>query len=362
MIASAVRRRSAKLIASAGLVLLIAGCSFAGQQGKGSDPIDQPPADVESQMLQQTEQAAASASSVAIADGLTVYLQDRHGFVAPMTLSQPQADDGKTSRSPEETAIAWMTADPKLAMQLPPGFTPILPQGTKIKAVRKDLANGVVTIDFASPLPTIAASQERKVVEALVWTMTELPGVEKVRLELDGKPLTSLPSGLPIASVLTRDMGINLEQAAGVKASRSMAVTLYFSAKTAEGEGYFVPVTRLVDRQPDRARAALNELIKGPSDTKKLEPVLVSDTSVEQLSVLSDTVVVKLQEKGWVPKAPVPEVPADMMQALVLTMTEATKAPKVQLALNGNTELLDTDNRSYAQPVTRPTQINALAR
>ncbi|MBB6672324.1 GerMN domain-containing protein [Cohnella nanjingensis] len=362
MISNAMRSRSAKLLASAGLALVIAGCSFTGTQGAKTEPIDQPPADVESQMLQATEQQPASAG---VADGLTVYLQDRNGFVAPMTLSRPQSEnlESEGAASPEETALSWMTADPKLAQQLPPGFTPILPQGTKIKSVDKDLETGIVTIDFASPLPAIPASQERKAVEALVWTMTELPGVEKVRLELDGKPLTAMPaSGLPLASVLTRDMGINLEQAAGVQASRSMAVTLYFSAKTAEGEGYFVPVTRLVERQTDRARAALNELIKGPSDTKKLDPVLVAGTSVEQLSVLSDTVVVKLQEKGWAPKLPVPEVPADMMQALVLTMTEATKAPKVQLALNGNTELLDSDNRSYAQPVTRPTQINALSR
>lgn len=345
-----------KMLASVLLLLpLIAACSQNTGTDSGAAAIDPPPANVQDTMLQA---AAGNANSEA-KDGITVYLLDHNGYVSPMTLRTKP--DENSQRSPAEVAVVWMTADKQLADQLPPGFSPILPEGTKINSIKQDTDDRSITIDFAAPFPAMNPAHERKMLEALVWTMTELPGIDKLKLTVAGKTLNKLPaSGVPVGDALTRSLGINLEHEKGVQINRSMGVTLYFSARSNDGEGYFVPVTRLIDRKPDRARAALEQLIQGPLDTETLQPVLASDKiSVEQLSQLEDTVHVSLKDSEWQEQSP---VPAEMMEALVLTMTEVTGAPQVRVVMNGNDSLMDSDQRSYAQPVTRPTAINALKR
>jgi germination protein M len=227
-------------------------------------------------------------------------------------------------------------------------------------SVKLDTDTGTASIDFAAPLAGMTASQERQMIEAVVWTMTELPGIDKVRLTAAGKPIRVLPSSnLPVDEELTRGIGINLEPTQGLKMSRSMAVTLYFAARSENGDGYFVPVTRLIARSKDRMGAALGELIKGPSDKTALQPVLNADISVESLSQMADTVNVSLHEDGWSPDT---TVPSEMMEALVLTMTETTGAPQVKVAMNGDDTFLDSDQRAYDRPVTRPTAVNLLKR
>lgn len=335
------------------LLPLLSACNLGSKPNQeGALRIDPPPSSIEAAMLQEMAAAALSVGN----DVVTVYLLDRNGYLAPMSLKLE--NNPSVTESSAATAIAWMTVNKQLADQLPSGFEAVLPEGTMVSSITEK--QGTINIDFAAPFPSIVASRERTVIEALVWTLTELPGINKVKLSVAGQPIRSLPSsGLLIDSSLTRGLGINLEMEKGVQINRSMAVTLYFSAQSAEGEGYFVPVTRLINRQKDPAKAALEQLILGPQNLKTLNRVLTSDMTIEQLSRMADTVNVSLRDADWTPKSP---VPAEMMEAIVLTLTEATGAPQVRVVMNGDDSLMDSDERTYDHPVTRPTNVNALSR
>ncbi|MBO9598260.1 MAG: GerMN domain-containing protein [Cohnella sp.] len=344
-----------KMAASVLLLLpLIAACTQNGSNDGQQAAIDPPPTDIENTMLQEAGGAADNAS--ASLDQLTVYLMDRNGYLAPMTLGVNLT--GESTGEVAEEALAWMTSDKKLEGQLPEGFKAILPAGLKVEGINVDETAGLMNIDFAGPMPGMIAADERHLLEAIVWTMTELPGINKVKLSVDGQPLRNLPSSrMPVYDILTRAIGINVEQAKGVDINRSMAVTLYFSSQSEAGEGYFVPVTRVIERTPDRARAALEQLIKGPSDKTALQPVFQTAMTIEQLSLLADTVNVSLKDQDLKTKS---EVPADMMEALVLTMSEATGAPQVRVVMNGDDSFLDSKDRPYDQPVLRPSIVNSL--
>ncbi|MBN2984915.1 MULTISPECIES: GerMN domain-containing protein [Cohnella] len=404
------RSRYAKLLAVAVLIPLAA-CGLGDLGSQSSNPIDPPPAELERQMIQAAEAGlqaptgtgepetpavaqpegepgaqtetpadsqigaqaasgngapsgsgtshpAAAEAAGQQADELTVYLMDRNGYLAPMTLSLPQ--NGADKRSQEEKAAAWLVEKSGQAEQLPQGFAPILPEGTVFESIKTDEETGTATVNFAQPFPKLAADRERKTVEAIVWTMTEIPGIRQVKIESGGQPLRQLPaSGLPLAETLTRSYGINLERTPGIQASRSMAVTLYFSARSEEGEGYFIPVTRLVERTADKGRAALEELIKGPGDRDHLLPVVAPSVTVEELATASDRIDVSLKDAGWEPEQ---TVSADMMQAVVLTITESAGSRKVHISINGEESLVDSAKTSYSEPVGRPERINALTR
>lgn len=344
-----------KMAASVLLLLpLIAACAQNGNNQEQAQDVDPPPSSVEETMLEAVDGDVGAAAMNK--DQLTVYLMDRNGYLAPMTFGMNREDE--TAGEVAKDAIAWMTKDDALKDQLPEGFSAILPAGLKVNDVQVDEEAATMTLDFADPLPGMIANEERHALEAIVWTMTELPGIDKVKLTVAGQPLRSLPtSGKPVYDVLTRSIGINVEQAKGVDVSRSMAVTLYFSAQSEAGEGYFVPVTRVIERSNDRARSALEQLIQGPIDAKTLHPVLAADMTIEQLSQLADTVNVSLKDDSLQKDA---EVPADSMEALVLTLTEATGAPQVRVVMNGDDSFLDSKDRPYDQPVVRPTVVNTL--
>lgn len=359
------------------LIPLVSACSSFGSSEGKSAAIDPPPSQIEEAMLQQSEGTADGSATpslsgetpvkptvgqVAPEDSVTVYLLDEKGYLAPMTLRLPSGETpaSESVQAGAETAMTWLTKDPKRIDQLPEGFSAVLPEGAKVDSVKLDTDSGTVSIDFADPLPAMPANEERKMLEAVVWTMTELPGMDKVKLSVGGRTIRSLPaSKMPVDEVLTRGIGINVEEAKGVKIAHSMGVTLYFSARSASGDGYFVPVTRLIDRTPDRMRAALDELIKGPLDTKALQAVVQPGFTVDGLKPLADTVNVSLRDDAWSAKKP---VPSDMMEAIVLTMTEAAGTPQVKVAINGDDSFLDSDQRSYDRPVTRPAAVNMLER
>ncbi|WP_256756710.1 GerMN domain-containing protein [Cohnella sp. WQ 127256] len=336
------------------LLPLLSACSRGGSgDQKLAEAIDPPPMEIEQVMLQDTVETTISEGN----DVVTVYLLDRNDFLAPMSLRLDT--EHSSSLTSAEKAIAWMTVNEQLADQLPAGFTAILPKGTAVSSINENLSDETISVDFAAPFSGIIASHERKVIEALVWTLTELPGINKVKLSVAGKPIQSLPSsGLPIDKTLTRGLGINLEMTKDIQLNRAMGVTLYFSSQSEDGEGYFVPVTRLINRQANPAKAALEQLIIGPKKGA-LKAVLTTDMTIEKVSQMADTINVSLQDSDWMPKSP---VPSEMMEAIVLTLTEATGAPQVQVMMNGNDSLVDSDQRTYDRPVTRPAYVNTLSR
>ncbi|WEK55315.1 MAG: GerMN domain-containing protein [Candidatus Cohnella colombiensis] len=334
------------------LLPLTAACSQNESAQKQMPALDPPPFSIESAMLDGSYVAQASANQ----EMLTVYLLDYNGYVAPMTLNITRSNS--SNRELAEQALSWMTVDPKRADQLPEGFRGLIPAGTKVNTVVEDVKSGTITIDFAAPFPGMIAANERKLLEALVWTMTELPGVNEVNITVAGEKLKMLPlSKLPVYEVLTRSIGINVELVKGVEPARSMPVTLYFTAQSAQGEGYLVPVTRLVERTSNRAHTTLEQLIQGPSQKGMLHASLPSDITIEKLSQLADTVEVSLRDDALLPNV---DMSSNMLEALVLTMTEATGAPLVRVVMNGNESFTDTDAKTYDQPVTRPVYINQL--
>ena len=360
------------------LLPMLAACSLwrPGDGAKTHGAIDPPPADVEEMMLRQAEglaaapegtqnQAAASASpspspeaELAPEEMLTVYLLDPKGYLAPMTLraGTENASAMESLEARAEAVLAWLTADPQKKDQLPDGFAAPLPEGVKAEEVRADPDSGTISVDFADPLPVMTFAGERKMIEALVWSMTELPGIDKVQLSVRGEPIRTLPSsGLPLDETLTRGIGINIESLRGVHVADTMAVTLYFPARAENGDGYFVPVTRLVSRSPDRTLAALEALMDGPADTAAFARVWAGDFAIEDLELRADTVNVSLRGKEWTPDQP---LPAEMLDSLVLTATEAAGAPRVKVTVNGNEAFVDTDNRAYQLPVNRPAAVN----
>ncbi|MFD0694157.1 GerMN domain-containing protein [Paenibacillus sp. GCM10027628] len=329
------------------IALLTTGCSVLGS-GKKSD-IDAPPKTGAGTDAQTTSAAVTIDMAADNSSQMTVYVKDAKGFVAPVSLGLPK------SPSVAKTTLEYMVDGGPVASLLPAGFQAILPKDTKVLGVNVT-ADKRAVVDFSKEFLNYDQQNERKILEAVTWTLTSFPTVEKIQLRVDGKDLKEMPKGkTPLDTPLARTMGINIEKAADAEFGQSTPVTLYFLNQNDQNYKYYVPVTRMVKRTDDVAKAVVDQLIKGPDAKKGLTGVLNATTEVKSVKQADGLVTVDFS--GKLPGAD-QTASGDALQSVILSLTENTGIKQVQIKVDG--KITSTDDQKYNKPVSRPTHINQL--
>ncbi|MHA0857031.1 GerMN domain-containing protein [Paenibacillus sp. CMAA1364] len=351
------KKKKIRNISAAGLILVpivLSGCSGFGNQSMEIDP---PPAQVEVDMLRAVNGTSPQAQKEKLTPTSTIYLADQHGFLVPVSVGLPPTDN-KDNMLLRQSLEALVKSGP-YATYLPQGFASVLPEGTEVKMVSIDKESKLAVVEFNKSFTEYDASNERKMLEAVTWTLTQDPNVEQVQFWVEGKKMTEMPlNHTPLDQSLGRSMGINLEKGHGANYTRSSSVTMYFASESPTGTSYYVPVTRLIEPGQETVHAALSELIRGPQSMSGLEHVMTDGTTIQSVKTAKDgTVTVSLMEdmfdKGE-------KVPSQLLQSVVLTVSENAGNHKVIIQLNGETKVIGSDNQNYSEPVSRPQFINEI--
>ncbi|EPY07747.1 lipoprotein LpqB [Paenibacillus alvei TS-15] len=337
--------RQGVLAAVLTLPLLLTACNGT------SGAIDPPPADVEAKMMTAADgKRGINVNPTDAAQqqaNMTIYAQDRHGYLAPISYQWNSEDPAVVAQA----SLEMLVKDGVHKGMLPPGFTATLPKGTSLKVTLKS-EQKTAFVELSKEFAGYDKNDERKLMESITWTLTSLPNVDQVQLWMDSKKLSEMPvDHTPMDTPLSRQLGINLEKDLSVNYLRSMPVTLYFSSYSEEGKAYFIPVTRLVEPSSDPVRATLEQMISGPLNKKAMNMVMTKETKINDIAADGETLTVDLAdtmfEKG-------DQVPAELVKAVVLSLTERQGVKKVQLKINGNMDIQGTDKINYSEPVTRP--------
>jgi len=331
------------------VVLLTSGCSVIGSKEQ-SRPIDPPPTGADAAAA---DVKAVNASVIQDPLSVTIYAKDYNGFIAPVGIHVEK------SVEVAKKALESMVEDGGAAGMLPAGFTAVIPKGTTVKGINILKEQKLAVVDFSKSFTDYNVQDERKILEAVTWTLTGFPTVDKVQLRVEGKALKEMPQGgTPLDEPLTRAMGINLEKADGVEYGQSTPVTLYFLGQNEDNYKYYVPVTRMVKRTNNIAQAVVQELIAGPDKSKGLSAVMTPGAELKQAVKENDLITVDFSEKVLGPDK---KAPAEALSAVVLSLTEsAGAASKVQIKVNGDTKVTSSENQSYSKPVSRPAAINQM--
>lgn len=345
--------RNTAVCGALAIPLILSGCSLFGA-GPAAQ-IDPPPSDIESQMLQSLE--SADQTSLELEESLsTVYLQNEQGWLAPVSLHLPLGEEqDKVGRQ-----LEMLVKEGSYQGLLPAGFSGVLPAGTQVEAVTIKEDERLAMVEFNQAFGVYDAADERKIMEAVTWTLLNNDNVDKVQIWMAGAKLNEMPVGkTPMDRPLTRSLGINLELGEGMSFSQTRPVTVYFAATNPDGLPYYVPVTRFVSAGKNPVTAALGELIKGPAQGNGLESVLTGGTVLKAVELSEDGVITVSLEDDMFEAGEKP--PAQMLQSLVLTVTENAQDHKVRVWLNGQKDVVGMDNQKYGEPVLRPENINDIS-
>lgn len=212
------------------------------------------------------------------------------------------------------------------------------------------LEEGVLTLDLSEDFLSYDVAKEQQVVETLVWSFTALEGVDRVKFEIEGQPVSNLNGTLAVERGLTREMGINLELDT-LNLDETQLVMLYFITDDSDS-GLLVPVSRLISSTLNPVTYAIESLIQGSVGG---EYISLFDN---QTTLMTDPVV----ENGMVTLNFSSDLYYDqdetivsslMLKQLVLTLTEIDGVDSVSISIDGNTEMMDDNLQVISIPASR---------
>lgn len=151
--------------------------------------------------------------------------------------------------------------DGKGESKIPSGFQSIIPSDTKIISV--EVENDLIKVNFSNDLLNVKAEMEEKIIEAIVYTLTNIEGIKQVIIYVDGNVLSYLPkSKVHLPSTLDRSYGINKEY--DLKSYKNVnSVVVYYVSKYNDNT-YYVPVTKYLNDDRDKIKIIIDELASSP--------------------------------------------------------------------------------------------------
>ena len=212
-----------------------------------------------------------------------VYLLNHHNLLGrtKIVCNKPSNDIIKRAQFIVESLIL----DGPNSSSIPSGFRAIIPSGTKVNGISYD--NRVLKINFSKELLEINEELEEKMIEAIVYSVTTIDGVDNVILYVDNKILTFLPkTKTSLPSTLNRTIGINKEYDF-TKLDNINQVTVYYVDKW-DDNFYYVPVTKYVNDDREKVKIIIDELTSTSSYHSDLMSFLNSNTEILNVTTTDD--------------------------------------------------------------------------
>lgn len=219
----------------------------------------------------------------------TIYLYDKNNMLARTSV----VTSGKNIESLSRELLNILIADGPGSDKIPSGFTSVLPSETKILSV--GLENTLLKINLSKEVFDVCIENEEHIIEALVYTLTNIDGVTDIIFYVEGDIVSELPqSKKQLSSTLNRTYGINKEY--DLQSFNDVtSVTVYYVGSYNE-EYYYVPVTKYLNTSKDKIKVIIEELASGPSYGSNLMSFLNSNTKLLATEQEVDTMFLVFNE------------------------------------------------------------------
>ena len=167
-------------------------------------------------------------------------------------------------------------------------FSQVIPQNTKILNISLD--QGLLKIDFSKEFLNVEKDMEEKLIEALVYTLTEINGVEQIMIFVDGTKLEVLSqSKINLPNTLDRSYGIN--KVYDITSLKDLTKTTVYYIGEFNDLVYYVPVTKLEnDKGNNKIEIIIDELKSSPIYETNLMSYLASSVELESYEELENQV------------------------------------------------------------------------
>lgn len=167
-------------------------------------------------------------------------------------------------------------------------FKQIIPKNTKL--IDLSLENGLLKINFSKELLNVEKDFEEKMIESIVYTLTEIKEVKKIMIFVEGKKLEVLPqSNIKLPNTLDRSLGIN--KVYDISSLKDLSKTTVYYIGKINDLVYYVPVTKIENvNDNNKVEIIIDELKSSPIYQTNLMSYLASSVELENYEELENQI------------------------------------------------------------------------
>lgn len=186
----------------------------------------------------------------------TIYLLDSNDYVARTSVTVGNSNDKVLD------VIEGLTIDGNKSNIIPNGFRSIIPVGTRI--LDKKLEDGILTINFSKEFLDISKEYEEKMIEAVIYSLTSIEGIDGVIIQVEGKQLNKLEkNNIILPNVLDKAFGIN--KVYNLTNTHDIDSYIVYYVNSYNNSSYYVPVTKYINNdKEDKIKVIIEELSSSP--------------------------------------------------------------------------------------------------
>lgn len=212
-----------------------------------------------------------------------IYLLNKANYVVRTNI---QIDNKDTLKKAKEL-IESLTIDSNKSEYIADGLKPIIPKNTKVIDISLD--KKLLKINFSKELLNVNKDSEEKLIESLIYTLTEMKEIEEIMIFVEGTKLNVLPqTKINLPNTLNRDFGINkIYDITNIKDVTK--TTIYYVGKN-EDVLYYIPITKMNNNKKDKVEIIIEELKSSPIYETNLISYLASNTELLNYETLENQI------------------------------------------------------------------------
>ncbi len=216
-------------------------------------------------------------------DEMPIFLIDDKDYVARTSIVK----SSKNINDQIKEIIETLTINSQKSNYIRDGFKPIIPKDTKVLDLKLD--SEILTINFSKEFLNVSKENEDKMIEALIYSLTEIKEIKKIKILVENNNFTTLPnSNKKLPEYLDKNYGINkIYNLDSLK--ETSKTTIYYLSKNKDYY-YYVPVTKVSNEKLERVEIIIKELKSTPIYHTNLISYLASSTSMTNYELLESTI------------------------------------------------------------------------
>ena len=171
---------------------------------------------------------------------------------------------------------------------LPNGLKGMIPSFTKIKGV--SFNNGELLVNFSLELLNIDKSLSKRMIESIVYTLTDIDSIETVKILVEDKELDVYPNtNYHLKYPLSRNIGINRDF--NINDRENVEKVIIYYIEEISNNKYYVPVTKYLNKSDDKIKIIIDELSSSYIHEPNLMSFLNSNTKLNSYSENNDEMI-----------------------------------------------------------------------
>lgn len=215
----------------------------------------------------------------------TIYLLNNDNFLVKSKILL----DKKTTTEKVKQIVDTLTNNK--TNFIPAGLSSLLNKDVVLKDVK--VYEDIVHLNFNKNFLNLEKDKTEKTIEALLFSITDLDGINGICIKVEDKVLEEL-NGIKLSPVLTRKFGVN--KSYDIKNRDNIdKVVLYYLTKI-EDNTYYVPITKYINNKEDKIEVIIKNLTSNYIYEPNLISVLNQNAKLLNYEINSDMVILNFDD------------------------------------------------------------------